>query len=322
MTAGSLLETEEVFCSLCDSRISIELYHLTDTAYFVPGEFILRRCAACGLMYLSPRPTPAAITQYYPANYSPFRRPVEDERWRLMRWMRRRKLSRRRQLIERYLGRPRGRVLDVGAATGLFLHEMALGGWETAGVELVESAAQAARKRFGLEIFQGTLAEAPYGPEMFDTVTFWDVLEHTYSPKQELIHAARLLRPNGIVALSVPNWDSFDRGLFGRHWQGLDSPRHLYVFSRPTLTRLLHEAGFGELYWICFMPGYFAFLASLQRWLNSLSPALARPVLRFLSIPGIRLPFEPWFAVMNGLRRGPVISVFARKQAGRKPTGG
>jgi SAM-dependent methyltransferase len=204
-------------------------------------------------------------------------------------------------------------VLDVGAATGLFLHEMALSGWETAGVELVGSAAAIARRRFGLEVFQGTLADAPYGPETFDVVTFWDVLEHTYSPKEELICAAQLLRPHGIVALSVPNWDSVDRRLFGRHWQGLDSPRHLYVFSRPTLTRLLKESGFGELHWISFMPGYFAFLPSLQRWLNSLSPALAQRVLQFLYLPGMRLPFEPWFALLNWLRRGPVISVFARK---------
>jgi SAM-dependent methyltransferase len=321
VTVEAVLETEEAVCSLCGSRQSIELYHLTDTAHFVPGQFILRRCVDCGLMYLSPRPTPAAITHYYPSDYTPFRRPVEDERWRLMRWMRRRKLSRRRELIEQYQGRPRGRVLDVGAATGLFLHEMALAGWDTSGVELVDSAAAIARDRFGLDVFQGTLAQAPFAPETFDAVTFWDVLEHTYSPKQELLLAARLLRLNGVLALSVPNWDSFDRGLFGRHWQGLDSPRHLYVFSRSTLTRLLSEAGFGELRWICFMPGYFAFLPSLQRWLNSRSPALARPVMRFLSIPGMRLLFEPWFALMNGLMRGPVISVFARKQAAGRAEG-
>jgi SAM-dependent methyltransferase len=319
MVLATAPDTEDVACDQCGSRASTPLYHLTDTAHFIPGEFVLRQCQSCGLMYLSPRPTPQSITHYYPADYSPYRPPVEDERWALMRWMRRRKLSRRRQLIERYLGQPSGRVLDVGAATGLFLHEMTLAGWETAGVELVSSAAEAARQRFGLEVFQGTLADAPYTPESFDAVTFWDVLEHTFSPKHELGRAARLLRPNGIVALSVPNWDSFDRRLFGRHWQGLDSPRHLYVFSRPTLTRMLHEAGFGELYWLCFMPGYFTFLPSLERWLNSLNPGLARLVLRFLNIPGMRLPFEPWFALMNSLRRGPVISVFARKLTSREP---
>jgi SAM-dependent methyltransferase len=217
------------------------------------------------------------------------------------------------KLVEQYAGRTKGRVLDVGCATGLFLHEMALAGWDAAGVELTASAAEFARRRFGLEVFQGTLIDAPYAQASFDVMTFWDVLEHTFSPTDELRHASWLLRRNGILALSVPNWDSFDRGLFGRYWQGLDTPRHLYVFSRATLTRLLTEAGFGDLRWLCFMPGYFTFLPSLQRWLVQLSPALARLVMRVLYLPGMRLPFEPWFTLMNSLRRGPVISVFARK---------
>jgi SAM-dependent methyltransferase len=307
------LPTEETNCNLCGNRQSDILYPLADTAHFVPGQFTLRRCVVCGLMYLSPRPTPESIAHYYPVDYNPYRTPIEDERWPLMRWMRRRKLSRRRRLIEKYSGQTRGRVLDVGCATGLFLHELALTGWHTAGVELVASAAEFARQRFGLEVFQGMLADAPYGEASFDVVTFWDVLEHTFSPRDELRQAARLLRPNGVLALSVPNWDSFDRGLFGRHWQGLDSPRHLYVFSRPTLTRLLTEAGFSDLQWLCFMPGYFTSLPSLQRWLVSFNPGLARWVMRCLYLPGMRLPFEPWFALMNALQRGPVISVFARK---------
>jgi hypothetical protein len=138
-------------------------------------------------------------------------------------------------------------------------------------------------------------------------------LEHTFSPQAELARTADLLRPGGLVVVNVPNWDSFDRTLFGPHWQGLDTPRHLYVFTRSTLTSLLTRAGFEVLAWQCFMPGYFTVLPSLQRWLNTLSPKLARVVLRVLYLPGMRLPFEPWFGLMNSLKRGPVISAFARK---------
>ncbi len=309
------LETEETGCDLCGSHESVLLYRLSDTAHFVPGEFALRRCCTCGLMYLSPRPTPATIARYYPADYNPYRPPIEDETWALMRWMRRRKLILRRRLIERYLGRTRGQILDVGCATGLFLHEMAQAGWGAAGVELSGPAADFARQRFGLDVFQGMLAEAPFDPGSFDVVTFWDVLEHTFSPRRELAQAARLLRPGGVLALSVPHWDSFDRRLFGRHWQGYDAPRHLHVFTRPVLTTLLADAGFTDLQWLCFMPGYFTFLPSLQRWLNTLSPSLSRLIMRGLYLPGARMPFEPWFALMNAVRRGPIIAAFARKAA-------
>lgn len=316
MADAELPLTEEVACDLCGSDTSILLYCLTDTAHHQPGEFSLRRCLVCDLMYLSPRPTPATIARYYPEDYNPFRPPVEDERFAIMRWMRRRKLVRRRRVVELYAGRSHGHVLDVGCATGLFLNEMARSGWQATGVELTGPAAEFARRRFGLQVFQGLLTDAPLSPASFDAVTFWDVLEHSFSPKQELAQVARLLRPGGVLALSVPNWASFDRSLFGRHWQGLDAPRHLYVFTRSTLTALLENAGFTDLKWLCFMPGYFTFLPSLQRSLDASLPWLARPLMRLLNFPGMRLPFEPWFRLMNRLQRGPIISVFARKGSG------
>lgn len=312
---GLVQDMEEVSCNLCGSYESSHLYTLTDTLYQIPGEFVLRRCLRCGLMYLSPRPTRETIAAYYPAEYAPYRPPIEDESLALMRWMRRRKLAKRRHLIEGYSGYRRGHLLDVGCATGLFLNEMAKAGWQVTGVEPVASAAEFARRRFALDVFQGTLGGAPYEPGSFDVLTFWDVLEHTSSPVEELACAARLLRPGGLLALSVPNWDSLERWLFGRHWQGLDPPRHLYVFTRETLTVLLSLAGFSTLHWVCFMPGYFSFVMSLERWLMVISPWLSKLARRVLGFPGMRYLFEPWFTLSNWLGKGAIISVFARKMA-------
>jgi 2-polyprenyl-3-methyl-5-hydroxy-6-metoxy-1,4-benzoquinol methylase len=306
---------EEISCDLCGLRESIPLYHLTDTLYNLPGTFVLRRCLRCDLMYLSPRPTRETIADYYPVDYSSYRPPIDDEPYALMRWIRRRKLVRRRQLIEKYSARRGARLLDVGCATGLFLHEMSRSGWHVAGVEPIGSAADYASRRFALEVYQGTLGTAPYGATTFDVVTFWDVLEHTFSPAGELAKAAFLLKPGGLIAISVPNWESIERWLFGRHWQGLDPPRHLYVFNRRTLTMLLNQAGFRILDWVCFLPGYFSFIISLERWLSTKDPRLARMANTIFNIPGMRFPFEPWFTFTNHLKKGAVISVFAVKEA-------
>jgi len=304
---------EEINCNLCGATASSPLYTLQDPAFDVPGEFVLRRCLQCGLMYLSPRPTPETLNAHYPADYAPYRPAIEDERLALMRWMRRRKLAKRRRMVERYSGRNPGRLLDVGCATGLFLHEMAEAGWQVAGIEPASSAAEYARRRFGLSVFTGTLTEAPYEPATFDAITFWDVLEHTFSPAEELAHAARLLRSGGALIASVPNWESLERRLWGCHWIGLDPPRHLYVFSRDTLTALLTNAGFDVLDWVCFLPGYFPFVVSLERSPSASAPWLARPIRWVLDLPGMRLPFQPWFTALNWLGRGPVITVFARR---------
>ena len=304
---------EETSCDSCGANRPQVIYCGPDWQQPLPPVALVR-CQNCGLIYLSPRPTPQEIGAYYPADYGPFRPAIEDERMALMRYMRRRKLAQRRHLIEQFSGRKTGRVLDVGCATGLFLHEMSLAGWETAGVELTPTAAEYARKRFGLNVFTGTLSELPAAPGAFDVVTFWDVLEHTFSPSSELARAATLLSPGGLIAINVPNWHSPDRRLFGPHWIGLDPPRHLYVFTRASLTTLLERAGLRPVGWVCFMPSYFSFAISVERWLEHSWPRAARPIGRVLNFPGVRFVFEPWFTLANWLKIGGVIAVFAVKQ--------
>ena len=70
---------EEVPCNLCGAIESVPLYTLQDNGYKTPGEFVLRRCLRCGLMYLSPRPTRETMAAYYPAEYAPYQLAVEDE---------------------------------------------------------------------------------------------------------------------------------------------------------------------------------------------------------------------------------------------------
>ncbi len=306
-------EIETTVCDLCGAENARTLY--TNADWKLPGldAFALVQCEQCGLIYLNPRPAPQAIGAFYPQDYAPFRPAIEDEHWALMRWMRRRKMRRRRALVEHYSGTSRGQVLDVGCATGIFLHEMAQAGWETVGVELTPGAAEYARQRFGLEVFTGQLEEAPLAEGTFDAVTFWDVLEHTYSPRRTLKRSAALLKPGGIVAINIPNWESFERRIFGAQWIGLDPPRHLYVFPRHTLTALLEDTGFKVLGWETAMPPYFAFAISLEQWLAVRSPGLGSIAGRILRLPGVRLLFEPYFAITNRLQRSGIISVFARK---------
>lgn len=314
MTALGPGELQECACDLCGEREATVLYRGSDWPPEVPDAVALVRCAQCGLMYLSPRPSPRAIGAFYPPDYAPFRRAVEDEPWALLRRMRRRKLAQRRRLVESATGRTRGRVLDVGCSTGLFLNEMAQAGWQAEGVEPAPEAARYARERFGLAVFEGMLEEAPLEAGSFDLVSFWDVLEHVFSPSATLARTAALLAPGGVVAINVPNWDSFDRRLFGGDWQGFDPPRHLYVFDRVTLGALLERAGFAPIRWVCFMPSYFTFILSVERWLARRWPGAAAPVMRVLNLPGLRLLFEPPFWLANRLGRGSVITVLARKR--------
>ncbi len=304
---------ESVPCNLCGADDAEKLFSGASWEQIAPEGSAMLRCRRCGLVYLSPRPSAGEIEAYYPPEYAPYRPAIEDERSPLMRHIRRGKMVKRRQLIETYSRRKTGRILDVGCSTGVFLHEMALAGWETQGVELNPKVAEYARTRFGLEVVTGMLADAPFAPQSFDVISFWDVLEHTFSPADDLARAAQLIKPGGLLAVNIPNYHSPDRTLFGPHWIGYDPPRHLYVFPRPALTQLLQKAGFEPVKWVCFMSSYYAFIISLENWLTNRAPRLAKPVSRIVNFPGVRFLFEPYFTPMNWLGHGGVIAVFSQK---------
>jgi 2-polyprenyl-3-methyl-5-hydroxy-6-metoxy-1,4-benzoquinol methylase len=307
------MKLETIRCDFCGAVEVDIVYNDIELDHDIPAGCALVRCRQCGLIYLNPRPKATDMGTFYPEDYLNYRSAVEDERFWLMRFFRRHKLVRRRQLVEKFSGLKSGRILDVGCSTGLFLHEMVLSGWEGSGVEPTLSAATYARQRFGLDVFQGMLLQAAYSSHSFDVITFWDVLEHTFSPAAELHRASELLKSGGWIAINVPNFDSPEREWFGPLWNGYDPPRHLYVFTRQTLTALLQQAGFEPVGWICFMPSYFSFIISLVKWSKKNAPRWASLLEIILNIPGVRFLFEPFFSILNMHQRGSVIAVFARK---------
>lgn len=103
-------------------------------------------------------------------------------------------------------------VLDVGCGAGAFL-DMAKGaGLQTFGVELNSKAAESARTK-GHQIYDVLLSELIRRDSLpkFDLVTAWQVLEHVSTPVQFLREAARLVRPEGFLAVAVPNEEGIHR---------------------------------------------------------------------------------------------------------------
>jgi 2-polyprenyl-3-methyl-5-hydroxy-6-metoxy-1,4-benzoquinol methylase len=144
--------------------------------------------------------------------------------------------------VRRHVGG--GRLLDVGAGFGHFVHE-ASASFDATGIEPSPLAIGWARQHFSAPIVPGGLdAHVNAYEGRFDVITMFDVIEHLERPRAALQNCHRYLRSNGWLFLSTPDFGSLMARALGRHWYYLDLEQHVSLFAASHLTTLLQECGF------------------------------------------------------------------------------
>jgi len=113
----------------------------------------------------------------------------------------------------------------------------------------------------------GSLEQQKFPAESFDAVTMSHVIEHVPEPIQTLSECARILRPGGRLFLWTPNHSSLGCRVFGKHWRGLEPPRHLHLFSPRSLKSLLNKAGLND-FSICTRNLPIILRHSMELWLK------------------------------------------------------
>jgi len=109
------------------------------------------------------------------------------------------------------------RILDVGCFDGGFLKtfETSYGRF---GIEIHEAAGQRAHAA-GIQIIGRDFDNTNATKSNFDTVTSFDVIEHTQNPLDFLKDMVNMTREGGYVIVSTGNSDSFSWGMIGaRYW--------------------------------------------------------------------------------------------------------
>lgn len=88
--------------------------------------------------------------------------------------------------------------------------------------------------------------DIPVESGSYDVVICTDVLEHTLSPSHAVSEIRRILKTNGTVVISVPNF-GFVRyrinSLFGSIPPIISDDRHYNTFTIPSLKEMLDECG-------------------------------------------------------------------------------
>ncbi|MCU0243121.1 MAG: class I SAM-dependent methyltransferase [Vicinamibacteria bacterium] len=293
--SGSVYET--VACALCGSDEhdtviparrsppdAIDVVSIFRSSGDEPLAEPLVRCRGCGLHYVRPRLRSDLIIEGYSSGSDPaFVSQVE---------LRERTFARCLDRVEQAAKPPGRRIFDVGAAGGSFLAVARKRGYATAGCEPSRWLCDHAREHYGVAITPGTIFDIDLPRESLDLVSLWDVIEHTPDPTAVLKRVHDWMAPQGVLALTYPDYGAWITRLLGRRWPFLLTV-HLYYFERRTMQAMLEKNGFQ----VVTMRAHFQTLELgyvAQRAAPYLGPlgALLQAVVR--GIGAVKMPLNYW----------------------------
>lgn len=244
------VQSEEVSCLLCGESKSNVIFKGRDLLHDLQGDYKVVKCTACDMMRTNPRPSPESMGFYYPDDYGPYHITNETQEVRPRVWW--------KKLLRKILGRSEGddsyyhalpveqlkigRALEIGCASGGYLDELKIAGWQVEGIEFSPLAAEKAHNK-GHKVFAGSLESAPAPDENFDLIVGWMVLEHLHQPKLSLVRLSEWINDDGWLVLSVPNCDYFGWKLFKNYEYGVHLPAHLSHFTPKTISLMLAQSG-------------------------------------------------------------------------------
>jgi 2-polyprenyl-3-methyl-5-hydroxy-6-metoxy-1,4-benzoquinol methylase len=203
----------------------------------------LYRCMSCGHLWVYPIPSAQELADFYSKGY--FHGEVEKRGYQDYERDKKSVLPEFAYFLERLeKATDRRDLLDIGAATGVFMECAIQRGWKARGLELSEYAAEVGRAK-GLDITCTALEDVSEDTYRGSSVvTMWDVVEHFRDPMQAFAVLSRIISQNGLIMFATPQSDSFFARVMGKMWTLLAPPQHLHYFSRKSMQDLLEKNGF------------------------------------------------------------------------------
>ncbi|WP_437371649.1 class I SAM-dependent methyltransferase [Maribacter litoralis] len=183
------------------------------------------------------QPIPTDITKYYDSNnYISHTDESKSLLEKVYQRVKKITLSQKVKLINNY-SQEQKTILDIGCGTGEFLYTAKTDNWNTIGVELSTEAREIAIKK-NLTIYKSLESLTN---QKFNIITLWHVLEHLPNLDKQINLIENLLEEHGTLIIAVPNYKSHDAQYYRQYWAAYDTPRHLWHFSKTSITKIFKE---------------------------------------------------------------------------------
>ena len=149
-------------------------------------------------------------------------------------------------------------VLDAGAGFGRHAYEVARRGARIVALDYADDEVRTTRATFGAMIEEGQIASdsyvgalrgdatrLPFPDDTFDRVITSEVLEHIQNDVAAIAELARVLRPGGSFACTVPAWwpEKINWSLSDEYHAPKSVGGHVRIYSRTELVAKLRAAG-------------------------------------------------------------------------------
>lgn len=213
---------------------------------------------------------------------------------------------------------PKKLLLDIGSGSGKFLYQAQKRYERVIGTEVTPESLAFSRDVLGLNVVE-TSAEIPNDVSM---ATAWHSVEHI--PSASLITLLRSLSrkvsADGRVIISVPNGNSFQSKIFGRHSAYLDVPNHLHQFTPCSLQILMAKFGFKPIGVVSsFDYNLFGYVQSILNWITNTHNYLYYRLKRKTIVPVLSKDIANALALCLAVPCGLIFSiadcVFKNRQA-------
>lgn len=233
------LGQEKLKCRLCGSldlslvkksnpntKLNSLNFAITDSNY---GETLdLYRCGDCGLLENLKTEN---IKEYY-VN-------LEDFGYEASRQERLLQAKKILENLKKYLSF--GKILDVGAGSGILVEEAIKAGYNAIGLEPSSWLQKKATER-GLPVLTGVLPNVGVG-NSYDAVMLIDVIEHVDDPIGLLLEIKKIIKTDGLLILTTPDLNSFFANVLRWRWWHFRIA-HISYFNLKTLKLLFSKTGF------------------------------------------------------------------------------
>ena len=236
-----IVTEESAPARLADSNIACPICAGAAVGWTEKRGYPIVRCQACGSAFIPAESVPDDLESLYSAEYFQGKKGTGYPGYLRDVALLERNFSRRLRWIESS-HRP-GRLLDVGAALGVFLKVAHARGWDPVGVEIAADCAREASRLAQVPVIAGSFPHVDL-PGSFDVITMFDVIEHMRDPLDSFRGAAAALRPGGVLVVETGDIASAYARFIGRRWHYLDPPQHIFYFTASALIDALRASGF------------------------------------------------------------------------------